>query len=188
MKDRRRIICTNLETRNLFTDETGTYRRLIIEEGIERLRSYDWSYVFNNYSRKWDFPGKFDTWINLNTEELIVVEEVGYQHSIPNFLRDIPENFYLLFHSATGSWVFERSEIQNRGNSKSSMFVELEPEIKLNFFKEGNIDIYELGRGIKGPSDLKIDPEVTYFDGKYFTELVEITAEEYERFKRTGQI
>ena len=185
MKDRNRIICTNLETRNLFTDETGTYRRLIIEDGI--FRSYDWSYAFDK-SHKWDFPGKLDTWINHNTEELIVVEEVGYQHSIPNFLRAIPEDSYLLFHSATGSWVFSRSEIQNCGNSESSMFIELGPEIKLNFFKEGTINIYELGRWTKDPSDLKIDPEVTYFDGKYFTELVEITEEEYERFKRTGQI
>ena len=187
MKDRNRIICTNLETRNLFTDETGTYRRLIIEDGIFSFRSYDWSYAFDK-SHKWDFPGKLDTWINLNTEELIVVEEIGYQHSILNFLRATSEDSYLLFHSATGSWVFRRSEIQNRGNSESSMFIELEPEIKLNFFKEGTVNIYELGRWIRDPSDLKIDPEVTYFDGKYFTELVEITEEEYERFKRTGQI
>ena len=186
MKDRRRIICTNLKTRNLFTDETGTYRRLIIEGGMGMIRSYDWSYAFDN-SNKWNFPGKFDTWINLDTEELIVVEEVGYQHRILDFLKAIPENSYLLFHSASGSWVFERSEIQNLG-THGSMFIELGPEIKLNFFKEGTINIYELGRWVKDPSDLKIDPEVTYFDGKYFTELVEITEEEYERFKRTGQI
>ncbi len=186
MKDRRRIICTNLETRNLFTDETGTYRRLIIEEGMMRLRSYDWSYAFDN-SHKWDFPGKLDTWINLNTEELIVVEEVGYQHSILNFLRSISEDSYLLFHSASGSWVFKRSEIQGLG-THGSKFIELEFGIKLNFFNNGTVNIYELGRWIKDFSDLKIDPQVTYFDGKYFTELVEITEEEYERFKRTGQI
>lgn len=184
MKDRRRIICTNLKTRNLFTDETGTYRRLIIEDGMMRLRSYDWSYAFDN-SHKWDFPGKLDTWINLNTEELIVVEEVGYQHSIPNFLKSISEDSYLLFHSASGSWVFGCSEIKDLG-THGSKFIELEPDIKLNFFKEGTINIYELGD--KNFSDLKINPNVTYFDGKYFTELVEITEEEYERFKRTGQI
>ena len=185
MKDRNRIICTNLKTRNLFTDETGTYRRLIIEDGI--MRSYDWSYAFNK-SHKWDFPGKFDTWINLNTEELIVVEEVGYQHSIPNFLRGIPEDSCILFNSASGSWVFRRSEIQNYSNSKSNMFIDLEPEVRLNFFKEGTVNIYEIGMWTKDYLDLKIDPEVTYFDGKYFTELVEITEKEYERFKRTGQI
>ena len=113
-------------------DETGTYRRLIIEEGI--FRSYDWSYAFDK-SHKWDFPGKFDTWINLNTEELIVVEEVGYQHSLSNFLKSIPEDSHLLFHSASGSWVFGRSEIKDLGNNReSSKFIELEPEIKLNFF------------------------------------------------------
>lgn len=186
MKDRRRIICTNLETRNLFTDETGTYRRLIIEEGMMRLRSYDWSYAFDK-SNKWNFPGKLDTWINLDTEELIVVEEAGYQHRIPDFLRAIPKDSYLLFHSASGSWVFRRSEIRDLG-TYGSKFIELEPTIKLDFFKEGTINIYELGRWTKDSSDLKIDPEVTYFDGKYFTELVEITEEEYERFKRTGQI
>ena len=187
MEDRRRIICTDLKTRNRFTDETGTYRRLVIEEGMRRLRSYDWSYAFDK-SNKWDFPGKLDTWINLNTGELIVVEEVGYQHSILNFLRSIPENSDLLFHSATGSWVFGCSEIQNRGNSESSKFIELEAEIKLNFFKDGTISIHELDGWVKDYSDLKIDPNVTYFDGRYFTELVEITEEEYERFKRTGQI
>lgn len=184
MEDRRRIICTNLTTRNSFTDETGTYRRLIIEEGI--IRSYDWSYAFDK-SNKWDFPGKLDAWINLNTEELIVAEEVGYQHSILNFLKSIPEDSYLLFHSATGSWVFRRSEIKNLGNH-GSKFIELEFGIKLNFFKEGTINIYELSIWTKGYPDLKIDPNVTYFDGRYFTELVEITEEEYERFKRTGQI
>lgn len=168
-------------------DETGTYRRLNIEDGI--IRSYDLSYAFDK-SNKWDFPGKLDTWINLNTEELIVVEEVGYQHSILDFLRSIPENSYLLFHSASGSWVFRRSEIKNRINSKegSSMFIDLEPDIKLNFSKEGTVNIHELGRWSRDPSDLKINPDVTYFDGRYFTELVEITEEEYERFKRTGQI
>ena len=185
MKDRQRIICTNLKTRNLFTDETGTYRRLIAEGGM--IRSYDWSYAFDN-SNKWNFPGKFDTWINLNTEELTVMEEVGYQHKILDFLRYIPEDSYLLFHSATGSWVFGRSEIHGLGNKEVSKFIELEFGIKLNFFREGTINIYEVGRWTKNYSDLRIDPEVTYFDGKYFTELVEITEEEYERFKRTGQI
>lgn len=180
MEDRRRIICTDLTTRNSFTDETGTYHCLIIEDGMMGLRSY----AFDN-PHKWDFPGKLDTWINLNTEELIVVEEVGYQHSIHNFLKAISEDSYLLFHSASGSWVFACSEIRDLG-THGSKFVELEPDIKLNFFKEGTINIYELGD--KDFSDLKIDPKVTYFDGKYFTELVEITKEEYERFKRTGQI
>ena len=108
---------------------------------------------------------------------------------LSNFLKSIPEDSHLLFHSASGSWVFGRSEIKDLGNNReSSKFIELEPEIKLNFFKEGTVNIYELGRWTKNYSDLKIDPEVTYFDGKYFTELVEITEEEYERFKRTGQI
>ena len=106
----------------------------------------------------------------------------------PIFLKSIPEDSHLLFHSASGSWVFGCSEIRNRSNSKSSKFIELEPEIKLNFFKEGTVNIHELGIWTKSLSDLKINPEVTYFDGKYFTELVEITEEEYERFKRTGQI
>lgn len=184
MKDRQRIICTNLETRNLFTDETGTYRRLITEDGI--IRSYDWSYAFDK-SNKWDFPGKFDTWINLNTGDMTVIEEVGYQHRILDFLRALPEDSYLLFHSASGSWVFKLAEIQNL-SPHGSKFVELEFGIKLNFFNNGTTNIYELGRWTKDYSDLKINPEVTYFKGKNFTELVEITKEEYERFKRTGQI
>lgn len=186
MKDRQRIICTNLETRNLFTDETGTYRRLITEDGI--IRSYDWSYAFDkSIGSVWSYPGQLDTWINIITGDMTVIEEVGYQHRILDFLRALPEDSYFLFHSASGSWVFRRSEIQDL-STHGSMFIELEFGIKLNFFNNGTTNIYELGRWTKDYSDLKINPEVTYFKGKNFTELVEITKEEYERFKRTGQI
>jgi hypothetical protein len=184
MKDRRRIICTNLETRNLFTDETGTYRRLITENGFFRTYAFD-----KSKGSVWSYPGQLDTWINIITGDMTVIEDVGYQHSILNFLGDIPEDSHLLFHSVSGSWVFRRPEIKNLGiHTQGSKFIELEFGIKLNFFKNGTTNIYELGRWTKGYSDLKIDPDVTYFDGKYFTELVEITKEEYERFKRTGQI
>ena len=187
MKDRRRIICTNLGTRNLFTDETGTYRRLIIEEGMMRLRSYDWSYAFDK-SHKWDFPGKFDTWINLDTEELVVVEEVGCQHTVSKFLELLPKDTPLLFHSSeAGSWVFRKSDLTPKGSH--SWFVELEDGIFLDFHRDNLVLIRELRNPWKDSVlDYRIDPEITYFKGKNFTELVEITEEEYERFKGTGQI
>ena len=182
MKDRNRIICTDLKTRNRFTDETGTYRRLIIEDdGI--LRSYDWSYAFDKSKENvWSYPGQLDTWINIMTGDMTVIEEVGCQHTVLKFLELLPKDTPLLFHSSeAGSWVFRKSDLTPKGSH--SWFVELEDGIFLDFHRDNLVLIRELRSPRK--RNYEIDPEITYFKGKNFTELVEITEEEYERFKGT---
>ena len=189
MEDRRRIICTDLKTRNRFTDETGTYRRLVIEEGMMRLRSYDWSYAFDKSKENvWSYPGQLDTWINIMTDDMTAIEEVGCQHTVSKFLKLLPKDTPLLFHSSeAGSWVFKKSDLSPKGSH--SWFVELEDRIFLDFHRDNLVLIRELRNPWKDSVlDFRIDPEITYFDGKNFTELVEITEEEYERFKGTGQI
>ena len=187
MKDRNRIICTDLKTRNRFTDETGTYRRLLIEDGI--FRSYDWSYAFDKSKESvWSYPGQLDTWINIMTGDMTVIEEVGCQHTVSKFLELLPKDTPLLFHSSeAGSWVFKKSDLAPKGSH--SWFVELEDRIFLDFHRDNLVLIRELRNPWKDSIlDYRIDPKITYFGGKNFTELVEITEEEYERFKGTGQI